>query len=236
MSGEGLSTARQIPFDLGHRAAYGRQDFLVAPCNRDAVAWIDMWPEWPAPALTLYGPAACGKTHLAAVWAENNGAVFTDTTKLADIGAEALAAAGEHLVIDHVDPWFGDSAAETALFHLYNIMKEEGRSLLLTMRMAPVHADFAVPDLASRLRAAPAMAIHTPDDTLIAAILVKLFADRQLRVDREVIAYIVPRIERSFAAVAALADAADRLALAEKRGISVPLMRRILLQTAAQED
>ncbi|MBU0800670.1 MAG: DNA replication protein, partial [Alphaproteobacteria bacterium] len=156
--------------------------------------------------------------------------------QLASQSAADIAAQAPHLVIDHIDPWFGDRAAETTLFHLYNIMKEEGRSLLLTMRMAPVHVNFALPDLASRLRAAPAAAIHAPDDTLLAAILVKLFADRQLNVGQDVIAYIVPRMERSFAAAVSLVDRADRLALAEKRNIAVPLMRQLLLQTAAQED
>jgi chromosomal replication initiation ATPase DnaA len=228
--------AQQITFDLGHRAAHGRQDFLVAPSNRDAVAWIDLWPDWPAPALVLHGPAASGKTHLAAVWAEKNKAAFVDTTNLGTQGADEIAQQAEHLVLDHVDPWFGDRDAETALFHLYNIFKEEKRSLLLTTRLAPVHGTFALADLASRLRAAPAVAIQPPDDTLLAAILVKLFADRQLQVGQDVISYVVPRMERSFAAALDLVATADKIALAEKRNIAVPLMRRILLQTAEQED
>lgn len=231
-----MTAAQQITFDLGHRVAHGRQDFLVAPSNQDAVGWVDLWPNWSAPALVLHGPASCGKTHLGAVWAEKNDAAFATIDQLASQSAADIAAQAPHLVIDHIDPWFGDRAAETTLFHLYNIMKEEGRSLLLTMRMAPVHVNFALPDLASRLRAAPAAAIHAPDDTLLAAILVKLFADRQLNVGQDVIAYIVPRMERSFAAAVSLVDRADRLALAEKRNIAVPLMRQLLLQTAAQED
>lgn len=228
--------ARQITFDLGHRAAHGRQDFLVAPSNKDAVAWIDLWPDWPAPALVLHGPAASGKTHLAAVWAEKNGARFVDTAHLTARDADEIARDARHLVLDHIDPWFGDRAAETTLFHLYNIFKEDGRSLLLTARMAPVHGAFTVPDLASRLRAAPAVAIQPPDDMLLAAILVKLFADRQLQVGQDVITYVVPRMERSFAAALALVDTADKIALAEKKNIGVALMRQILLQTGEQED
>lgn len=232
----GTQPARQIAFDLGHRPALGRQDFLVAPSNQDAVAWIDLWPEWPAPALVLHGPASCGKTHLAAVWAEKTRAAFVTAEMIAAGDAAAIAGMADHLVLDHVDPWFSDRAAETTLFHVYNIMKEEGRSLLLTMRMAPVHVPFALPDLASRLRAAPAVSIHAPDDTLLAAILVKLFADRQLAVGQDVIAYIIPRMERSFAAAVDIVDRADRLALAEKRNIGVPLLRQVMLQTAAPED
>lgn len=228
--------ARQIAFDLGHRPAHGRQDFLVAPSNRDAVAWIDLWPDWPAPALVLHGPASCGKTHLAAVWAEKTDTAFVTSAQIAEGDADKIAQTARNLVLDHVDPWFSDRAAETTLFHLYNIMKEEGRSLLLTMRMAPVHVPFALPDLASRLRAAPAAAIHAPDDTLLAAILVKLFADRQLAVGQDVISYVVPRMERSFAAATDIVDRADKLALAEKKNIGVALMRQVMLQTAEPED
>ena len=228
--------ARQIAFDLGHRPAHGRQDFLVAPSNRDAVAWIDLWPEWPAPALVLHGPASCGKTHLAAVWAEKTDTAFVTSAQIAEGNADKIAQTARNLVLDHVDPWFSDRAAETTLFHLYNIMKEEGRSVLLTMRMAPVHVPFALPDLASRLRAAPAVAIHAPDDTLLEAILVKLFADRQLQVGQDVISYVVPRMERSFAAATDIVDRADKMALAEKKNIGVALMRQVMLQTAEPED
>lgn len=224
--------AEQIPLDLSHRPAHGRADFLVAPSNERAVAWIDRWPEWPAPALVLYGPAACGKTHMAAVWKEQTGAAFIDTANLSRQEADAVAAQAKHLVLDHIDPWLGDRAAETVLFHLYNLMKEERRTLLLTMRAPPQQIAFALPDLASRLRAAPAVAIEPPDDALLAAVLVKLFADRQLQVGHDVLTYILPRMERSFAAAQELVAAADRLAMAEKKAISIPLIRRILLNDA----
>ncbi len=220
--------ARQIPLDLGYRTALGREDFLVAPCNRDAVGWIDRWPDWPAPVLVLHGLPASGKTHLAAVWSEHTGALWVDASELAAQDAEALSSGADHLVIDHLDPWIGDLAAETTLFHLYNMMKERGTSLMLTMRAAPGQVSFALPDLSSRLRAAPAVAIDPPDDMLLAAVFVKLFNDRQLQVGADVIAYVLPRMERSFAAVRDIVDRADRLALEEKRSISVPLMRQVL--------
>lgn len=225
-----MRTAEQIPLDLSHRPARGRADFLVAPSNRDAVAWIDRWPDWPAPALVIYGPASCGKTHLAAVWKEQTGGAFADTGELSAQSADKIAAQAQHLALDPIDPWLGDRAAETVLFHLYNLMREEKRTLLLTMRVAPQHIGFALPDLASRLRAAPAAAIEPPDDELLAAILVKLFSDRQLQIGHDVLTYILPRMERSFAAAHDLVAAADRLAMAEKRGISIPLIRRVLLK------
>lgn len=223
------ATARQIPLDLGHRPAFGRDDFLISPGNAKAVAWIDRWPDWPAPALVIHGPAACGKSHLAAVWKERVGAVTARTDNLPQQQADVIFAAGKNIVLDPIDPWLGDRAAETVLFHLYNLAREEKGSLLLTMRAAPAAIAFALPDLSSRLRAAPAAAIDPPDDELLAAVLVKLFSDRQLQVGQDVLAYLLPRMERSLAAARDLVEKTDRLALSEKRAISVPLVRQVLM-------
>jgi DnaA regulatory inactivator Hda len=209
----------------------GRDDFLIGPENKEAAGWVDRWPEWPAPALILCGPAASGKTHLLAVWQELSDAGFIESQELLHDDAEALALKHKHLVIDAIDTWIGDLQAETTLFHLYNIFKENGRSLLLSMRAAPAQIDFALPDLASRLRAAPLAAIHPPGDALLAAVLVKQFHDRQLMIGEDVLHYILPRMERSFAAAADIVARADAAALAEQRRISVPLMRQILAET-----
>jgi len=187
--------------------------------------------------LILSGSAACGKTHLAAVWKDKTkSAASIEAAQLAKQPADKLADTAEHLVIDPVDPWFGDREAETTLFHLYNLMREQGRTLLLTTRVAPSHAQFALPDLASRLRASPLSSIASPDDTLLTALLVKLFADRQLQIGQDVLSYILPRMERSFAAARDLVEEADRLALAEKRPVSVPLIRRIFLGREPQTE
>jgi len=218
----------QMALDLGHREALGREDFLVSDANQDAVRWIDMWPKWPAPALILQGPAACGKSHLSAVWQEKSKAAFITAEELTTHEADMLAGRADTLILDHIDPWISDKAAETTLFHLYNILKSENRTMLITMRMSPAHADFVIPDLASRLRAAPLAAIAPPDDGLLAAVLVKLFSDRQLQLSAEVLAYILPRMDRSFGAAYELVAKADKKALAEKRAITIPLIREFL--------
>ncbi len=200
-----MTRSGQLALDLGHRPALEREDFLVSPCNENAVAWIDRWPDWPGPALVIHGPAGCGKTHLARVWRQRSGA-----TK----GA----------VIENADRP-GD---DVALFHLYNQHAEQGGHLLLTANTPPARWSGRLPDLVSRLAAAPTVAIGPPDDTLIAQVLVKLFADRQLEVGAEVVSYLVTHMERSFAAARHLVGAADAAALAAKRPITVPLVRDVL--------
>lgn len=225
-----MSAIEQIPLDLGHRNALGRDDFMVAGNNQDAVAWMDLWPEWPAPCLVLYGPIASGKTHLGAVWAERTEAICVRASDINENMIRDIAEMKHHVIIEDADHLIGNLSGEKGLFHLYNIFKEEKRSFLLTLREPPVRRSFALPDLASRMRAAPSVAIREPDEDLIAALLVKHFNDRQLRVGVDVLNYILPRIERSFEAVSDLVARADKMAMIEKRKISIPLMRVILTE------
>lgn len=219
---------QQIPFDLGVRVAMGRDDFLIGRANGSAVGWLDRWPDWPAPALIIHGPAGSGKSHLAAVWREKSKAEIVRPEMLLSRTAEQIAESGHSIILDGLDPWLGDEQAERTLFHLYNLFKEERRTFLITMRMAPAETDFAIADLASRLRAAPLASIQPPDDELLAAVLIKLFHDRQLAVSEDLIRYVLPRMERSFAAAGVIAKAADQMALAQKRPVSVPLIRQVL--------
>jgi DnaA regulatory inactivator Hda len=223
-----MNKAEQLPLALESRPATGRDAFHIGASNAEAIHWIDRWPNWPAPILFISGPAASGKTHLSAVWEERSNAARIPAQALHQKSADDILKAAEHLIIDGLDPWLGDLRAETTLFHLYNILKENQRTALITMRMAPNQTDFALPDLASRFRAAPLVRIDAPDDILLGSVLIKLFSDRQLSVSNDVIKYILPRMERSFAAAAALVARADHIALAQKRGISVPLMREVL--------
>lgn len=228
-----MSVPEQLPFDLPHRPALGREDFLVAPANELAVAWIDAWPDWPQPALVLIGPPGSGKTHLAQVWRQASGAVEADGARLAGLEPpQLLGEAGRACLLDDADRALavaGDRVeAERRLFHLYNMLRERGGHLLVSARTPPRQWPFALPDLRSRLTAATAAELGSPDDMLIQAVLVKLFADRQLRVAPEVVRFLWPRMERSFEAARRLVDALDAASLAAKKEITVPLARRVL--------
>lgn len=200
----------------------GREDFLVASCNRDAVGWIDRWPEWPYPCLVLYGPSGSGKTHLARVWQQRAQAVWDDGAGVDAHLREAGQARNICLDIN------GDVADEAALFHLFNRAREQGGSLLITGRTPVRDWGIRLPDLASRLLAAPAASLAEPDDALLAAVTVKLFADRQLAVTPDLLTYILARVDRSFAALGEAVSRLDRAALQEKRPITPRFAKRIL--------
>jgi chromosomal replication initiation ATPase DnaA len=207
---------RQLVLDLGYRTALGAEDFLVGASNEKAVALIDCWPGWPAPSVVVVGPPRSGKSHLANVWQARSGAGVLQASALVESDVARLDATGT-LAIEDLDRGIG---CERTLFHILNLAREHRASLLLTSAIPPGDLEVALPDLRSRLRAAPTVEIDAPDDGLLKAVLVKHFADRQLAVEPPVVAYLIVNIERTMAAAAAVVEAIDRLALASHRKVT----------------
>ncbi len=220
----GRTEPRQLAFDLPHRPASGADDFLVAEPNAAAVGWLDRWPDWPAPGLALHGPEGCGKTHLLRVWQAKSGAQLLRAPDLEGLDLAALARDPGAMAVDDCGP----DMPERPLLHLFNLLTSAGQHLLLAGREPPARWPLALADLRSRLGTLPAVAIAPPDDALLAGLLVKLFADRQLRVEAAVIDYLLTRMERSFAAADRLVRRLDALALELRRGVSLALVRRAL--------
>lgn len=224
--------ANQLTFDLTLPSpTYAREDFVVAAGNREAVGWIDRWPDWPAPALAISGPAGCGKTHLGRIWAARAQAAIVegpdlDGKTVADL--LALVEISRALVVEQAE-----RAPERALFHLYNLMRERRGFLLLLAEHPPAHWRITLPDLASRLRAAPAVAVAPPDDDLLGSIILKQLADRQLHAGPGVVHYLVSHMERSADAVRHVVAALDRRALTERREIDRRLAADVLAALSA---
>lgn len=211
----------QLVLPLETRPALGREDFVVGLGNAEAVKFIDSYPDWPAPAAALHGPAGSGKSHLAAAWASCAKALILDASAL---DQDFLQNPPATVVIENVDAQPSGRARDTMLFALL----ERGTTVLFTARSEPSRWQASIPDLVSRYRAMLSFALWAPDDVLLEAIARKLFADRQVVVPDAVIAQMVRSLERSPDAIHQFVARADERALAEKRPITTALIREIL--------
>lgn len=216
----------QLSFDLPARTALGRQDFFVAPSNRTAVALVEDSRSWPGGKLILSGPAGAGKTHLAHVWAAQTGAGLIRATALHEVDVPRLASG--HLAIEDVPAIARDRAAQNTLFHLHNLVLAHGHRLLLTGRGSPRHWDLDLPDLQSRMDGTQTASLEPPDDQLLAVVLAKLFADRQIMPKPDVIPYLVTHMDRSFDAARDIVDRLDRASLREGRNLNRRFVSQLL--------
>jgi chromosomal replication initiation ATPase DnaA len=215
---------RQLALALPHTESLSRDDFLEGPANSAALSLIDSWPDWPNPVMLLAGPEGSGKSHLAAIWAEQAGARSTTARALTAAAVPGALATGALVVEDLIPSGFD----ERALFHLMNLAREDQAFVLITARVPPAAFQVELRDLRSRLRAVPVVTLLPPDDHLFRALIVKFCADRQLSVDETMVSYLATRIERSFAAARQAVELLDTEALRLGRPVTRALAADLL--------
>ena len=215
---------RQLAFVLPHAESLTRDNFLEGPANEAGLALIDRWPEWPNRIMLLVGSEGSGKSHLAAIWAEQAGARSISAHALTATAVPGALATGALVVEDLKSP----DVDERALFHLMNLAREEEAFVLITARIPASALQFELRDLRSRLRAVPTVSLLPPDDQLFRALIVKFCADRQLAVDETVVSYLATRIERSYAAVRQAVELLDTEALRLGRPVTRALAAELL--------
>ena len=218
---------RQLAFALPHAESLSRDNFLEGPANAAGLALIDSWPDWPNRVMLLVGPEGSGKSHLAAIWAEQSGARLTSAHALTATEVPGALATGALVVEDLKSAEFD----ERALFHLLNLAREDAASVLITARIPAAALEVELRDLRSRLRAIPTITLLSPDDQLFRALIVKFCADRQMVVDEAVVSFLATRIERSFAAARQAVELLDTEALRLGRPVTRALAAELLRHT-----
>jgi DnaA regulatory inactivator Hda len=219
----------QLPLPFASPPRFAEVDFRVAPSNSEAFTWLARTADWPGGRLALWGEPGCGKTHLLHIWAARTGAVLWTAPSLH--GLPELPATGG-IALDNAEA----AADETALFHLLNATNEAGLPLLLASRTPPARWTVRLPDLASRLRAVTSVEIGPPEDALLAALLARLLAERQLRLPDAVRDWLLSRLPRTADALGEAVSRLDAASLQAHRDITVPLAREVLTQLVSGPD
>lgn len=216
--------SRQLAFDLPSQTTYRRADFFASTANAEALVAMDRWQDWPNDKLLLIGPAGSGKTHLLHLWAEAAGARIVAARALGCADLPDLARGP--VAIEDAEQIAGDAAQEAALFHLHNMLA--GQGLLISAATSPRDWGLGLADLLSRMQAIGIATLAPPDDALLSAVLVKLFADRQITVPPNLISYLVQRMDRSLATARVLVAQLDAAALAQGRAVTRALAAEVL--------
>ena len=216
--------AEQLIFDLASRPALHADNYFISKSNASAIELLDKWPDWPEPSIILCGPESCGKSHFVNVWRNLSGARKSHASELDEPLVENLSDC-KNLVIEDIDQGLKD---ETALFHILNLTKEKNNRLLLTTRKMPGDFHPILPDLRSRLRSLPVFTIDQPDDHLLKTILLKLFDDRQLNIEPDVLNYIFTHIDRSMSSILEFVNKLDHASLTSQKKITKHFARKII--------
>ncbi len=223
---------RQTAFSFSAKKDMGKEDFMVSECNKTAFMMIDAWPNWNSFGLIIYGPKGCGKTHLAHIFSDKlctNSKKplripFYDCKQINLKNIERICNSSDAIVIENIQA----NTNQEALFHLFNHFQEKGKYMLLTAEIAPTRISFSLKDLQSRLCLLPVAEIKEPDDTMLRALIVKLFYDRQLIISPEILEYIINNSERSFAFIEKLVKEIDEISLAYKSTVNYKIVKLAL--------
>lgn len=226
------SNIQQLPLEFEPQAYLDKEDFMVAKCNIEAIRSIDSWPNWSFFALCLYGPTGCGKSHLANIFSNQVSVITNYPYKIPNIKAKDIKTEIIHqlfhkhkcLIVEDLT----ENINQEAMFHLYNLYRNEGGYILFTAETAPARMSFSLPDLSSRLNIIPSVEINEPDDELLCALIVKLFTDRQIIISQEILNYILANIERSFSYTRKLIAEIDNISLSRKRAVSIPIVKEAI--------
>ena len=212
-----MKYAKQMPLPLLYEQANTREDFFVADCNKDAVKWIDSFPNWPSSMLLILGPTSSGKTHLAHIFTSN---IYSAKR----LNYEDVHLMPQKFAIEDIDEAGVD---EEVLFHLYNDAIQQSKNILFTAKAMPF---WRLNDLKTRMNTVPTVHIGLPDDAMMMSLILKGLSERQLDIQSGVMDYILTHIERSFSAAFRFVELAQDLSLAQQHPITVPLAKQVLEQ------
>ena len=224
----------QLSLNLKKKGIYEKDDFLVSSSNKEAYKLVNSWPEWRSRKIIIFGDRGTGKTHLSKIWQKNTSAIILNLNQLKKIKFESFFKKKNIFIIENISDFFDKinkkekNNLEKQLLHFYNLIEEKKGYLLLTSLIAPKLWKISLPDLKSRILSSIAVKIKKPNDQLLSSVLIKLFVDKQILIDKKIIKFIVYRSERSFANLENIVNKIDKQSLITKKKININFVRKLI--------
>ena len=224
----------QLSFNLKKKKIYEKDDFLVSKSNIEAYRLVNKWPNWPNRKIIIVGKAGTGKTHLSKIWQKRSSAEILNLSKFKKIKIDNFFLKKKKFIIENISDFFDKikkkdkEDLEKNLLHFYNLIEEKKGYLILTSPIAPKLWGIILPDLKSRILSSTTVNIKKPDDELLSSVLVKLFVDKQILIDKKIIKFIVYRSERSFTSLQSLVNKIDEQSLITKKKININFVKKLI--------
>jgi ATPase involved in DNA replication initiation len=218
-----MSELNQLLLDFGHNIEFNEHDYYVSRSNYLAFNLIQNWPKWEKKILNISGDTFSGKTHLAKIFQYKSNALYL---RHSDINEEVFKKIklNESIIIDD----FEKIKNENLLYSLFNLVYQDNKYLLILSNRTISKIDYNLDDLNSRAKNCIFAQIENPDDDLIFAIIVKSFSDRQIKLEKKLLEFIIKRIERSYGKIYEFIYKVDELSLKKMKPINLKTIREIL--------
>ena len=213
----------QLILKFPSHQAYKKEDFYVSPSNQEAYDFINSWPKWIKRTVNIFGPSGSGKSHLASILKSKTSCLQIETKKLSDEIFFKFKAK-EALIIENFDR----KVSEKLLFSLWNIALQDNKYLLITSKKPINSFKFKLRDLTSRVTSSLIIGINLPSDDLISVILAKNFSDKQIKVEKKHIDYIIKRIDRSYEKISQFILTLDKYSLKKGSPFGLKLIKEVL--------
>ena len=202
---------------------YLKEDFYVSPSNQEAYNFVNSWPRWVKKIANIFGPHGSGKTHLASILKSKTTALSVQSTELNDKNFFKFKTK-EALIIENLC----EKVSENLLFSLWNVALQDNKYILITSNKPIGNYKFKLPDLKSRVNSCVNIGINLPSDDLVSVILMKNFSDRQIKVEKKHIDYIIKRIDRSYEKISQFILVLDKYSLKRGSPFGLKLIKEVL--------
>ena len=213
----------QLILKFPTQQAYKKEDFYVSPSNQEAYDFINSWPKWIKRIINIFGPSGSVKSHLASILKNKTSCLLIDSKKL-DEKTFLKFKTKETLIIENLD----EKISEKILFTLWNIALHDNKYFLITSKKPINLYKFKLSDLISRVNSSLIIGINLPTDDLISVILAKNFSDKQIKIEKKHIDYIIKRIDRSYEKISQFILTLDKYSLKRGSPFSLKLIKEVL--------